>query len=484
MNDTAYDRRDVESILNYLKSKAEELSEGRWTDFSSGDIGSVMLGLMAYLADANNFQIDKTASELFLDTAVERTSLMSLLKLIGYEPRHYLSAYTTVRLQNLNSQTTTIIPAYSTFTNNEGTITYTSLEDIQINNGTGYGIVYEGIRRVAQFTYDQITRDGKVYLPDYKLGMNTIQLRIPGVSNTVIQRVDDVRFSAGDFTYSAHVDENAQVYIQLPTYWTDLLTDNSIIYVSYLLTNGEAGRIGANILTVAGTGVTLLNSYVITNPEASEGGYFPETTDEIRLHAPRQARTMLTIVTKKDMEDLVHNIPEISSIKCGDYNDTWTGYIQPQDAYKAKVLAVPSNPLETSLFSSGQPTNTLNKLKSYVDERRLASLMIYYEDPGRITPNIVLDIYTDEDDLRTATIATNVESFMKTAYGRNNLGIGQSLYGSVIGRDLLNIFPEITYVEVHAPEHNIPCAQNQYIDMYYAKFKINVNDVTIIDEIG
>lgn len=484
MNDTAYDRRDVQSILEYLKDKAEELSEGRWTDFSSGDIGSILLGLMSYLADANNFQIDKTASELYLDTAVERTSLMALLKLIGYTPRHYMSAYTTIRLQNLNDTTTTVIPAYSYFTNNEGTVIYTALEEIQINNGTGYGILYEGTRATNQFTYDQITKQGRIYLPDYKLGLNTVQVKIPGISTGFLDRVEDVRFTAGEFNYSVHVDEYAKVYIQLPSYWTDLLTETSVVYVSYLLTQGEAGRIGSDVLTVPGTGVSLLSNYSITNPAPSEGGYFPETTDEIRVNAPRQARTMLTIVTKKDMEDLVNNIPEIASIKCGDYNDDWTTFVQPADAYKCKVLAVPSNPNETSLFTDqDQPTATLLKLQKFVDERRLASLMIYYEDPKRILPEIILDIYTDENDLRASTIATNVKMFMQVAYGRTRMDIGKSLYGSVIGKDLLNVFPEITYLEVHAPEHNIPCAPDEYIDMAYAKFKINVNDVTVIDEI-
>ena len=50
----AYDRRDSDSILSYLKSKAEEISGGQWTDFSNGDIGTILLKLIAYIADMNN----------------------------------------------------------------------------------------------------------------------------------------------------------------------------------------------------------------------------------------------------------------------------------------------------------------------------------------------------------------------------------------------------------------------------------------------
>lgn len=484
MNNTTYTRRDIDSILEYLKDQARELSDGRWTDFSSGDIGSVLLGLMAYLADANNFQIDKAASELFVDTAVERSSLMALLRLVGYTPRHYQSAYTIISFTSKdNENLDSLIPKYSSFTNAEGTVTYTTLDDCQVSQGVGYVAAFEGSRVQVTLTYNQITSDGRVYLPDYKLGTNTIQVLIPSISNSFIPQVEDVRFTDGEFVFSVHCDDFAKMYIQLPSMWHDLLTESSTIVVSYLLTQGEAGRIGANIITKPTSNTSLTHNYAITNPYPSVGGYFPESADELRINGPRQARTMLTIVTKKDIEDLIQNMPEIASIKAGDYNDDWTGYVQPDDAYKCKVLAVPTSVTYTSLFDDhGEPTAALQSVMDFIDERRLASLMFTYEDPIRIVPDIELNIYTNQDDIRTATIATNVETFMKNIYNRASLGIGQSLFGSVIGKDLLNAFDEITYVEVQAPEHNIPCAGNEYIDMYYAKFRIYVNDELVIDE--
>lgn len=484
MNNTTYTRRDMNSILDYLKDQARELSGGRWTDFSSGDIGSVLLGLMAYLADANNFQIDKAASELFLDTAVERSSLMALLKLVGYSPRHYQSAYTLVELKSRTEITgSTILPKYTTFTNDEGSITYTLLEECQIVNGVGYAVVFEGTRVATTFTYNQITSDGRIYLPDYKIGTNTVQVLIPSISNKFIEQVEDVRFTSGTFVFSVHCDDFSSMYIQLPATWQNVLSESATITVSYLLTQGEAGRIGANILTKTGNSVSTLNQYTITNTIPSVGGFFPESAETLKVNGPRQARTMLTIVTKKDIEDLVQNMPEVAAIKAGDYNDRWTGYIQPDDAYKCKVLAVPTNISYTSLYTDEhEPTAVLDSIMNYIDERRLASLMFTYEDPERIVPNIELNIYTNQDDLRTASIAENAKEFMKSVYSRSALGIGNSLYGSVIGKDLLNAFPEITYVEVQAPAHNIVCPENGYIDMYYAKFKIYVNDNLVINE--
>lgn len=520
MNNTTYDRRSIESIFQYLKEQATELSNGRWTDFSAGDIGSVMLGLMAFLADQNNFQIDKTASELFLDTAIERSSLMAMLKLIGYEPRHYESAKVTVEINTLLEDIVSdIIPAYTQFTNEDGTISYYNLLPIIISNGKGVcEEVYEGTRVTATYQYSNITADGKLYLPDYRVGTNTVQLYIPSLSTELIERVENVKFTAGKFVFSVHVNEEAQVYIQLPSFWTDVLNESSTLRVSYLLTNGEAGRIGKGILNRFATDSSLYTRYSVTNPEQSTGGYFPETVDEIKVSAPIHARTMDTIVTKKDLNELalVDDAGSMAMIKCGDYNDDWTGYTQPDDAYKCKVLAVPHNYKEISLYYYtndggdiywydtynnklydedmnevvGVPISSLTKhltskakeMMNYIDENRLCSLMFTYEDPKRYIPNIRMNIYADPNDIRTTTIATQVENFMKEYYYRDYLKIGQSLPGSIIGKDILNNFDVISYIEVVEPDVNIEVDPDMYIDMYYAKFKIYVNDNLIIDE--
>lgn len=672
-NATTYTRRDVTAIYEYLKEQAGELSNGRWTDFSSGDIGSILLGLMAFLADQNNFQLDKTASELFLDTALERSSLIALLKLVGYEPRHYMSARTTVEVETLESDTSsTIIPPYTIFTNSDSTITYQNLMPIIISNGKGTcDEVYEGTRVQATYQYGDITSDGRIYLPDYKVGVNTVQLSIPSVSSGLIPRVENVKFTDNDFVFSVHVSEDSLVYIQLPSYWADNLTATSTINVSYLLSSGEAGRIGAGILNKITNNQGADMQFTVTNPRQSVGGFFPETVDEIKISAPVHARTMDTIVTKKDLNELAMATDEtalIAQVKAGDYNDEWTGYVQPDDAYKCKVLVVPFNRYETTIWAvnslgyfkydgiinglnkfdpnwidrdtignvsielfddhivlngtvssstedhidipftipdgkftntnvyiytrcstavasgnikflpngssspiatiamgstvtkttanlgncvggvisipnntaldnvavyfdirksdsesyyyepytnskavmatywydadndvvyddalevTDRPINTLTKqysdsvqeLIEYIDERRLASLMFTYADPVRIVPNIRLNIYTDPTDIRTKTIAQQVKDFMQEFYYRDKLAIGESLPGSIIGRDLLNKFGVINYVEVEEPGINIECPVDGYIDMYYAKFKIYVNDeISEIDE--
>ena len=56
-----------------------------WTDRSPADLGMLLVDLFAYMGDVVSYYQDRIASESFLDTAVERRSILNLLRLIGYE---------------------------------------------------------------------------------------------------------------------------------------------------------------------------------------------------------------------------------------------------------------------------------------------------------------------------------------------------------------------------------------------------------------
>lgn len=483
-----YDRKDYDSIFSFLKEKAVELSSGKWTDFSEGDIGTVFLHLMSYLADMNNYQTDKTTSELYLDTAIERTDIMSMLKLIGYEPRHFLSAYTYLDFEGQPDKEIpdgTVLPSPLQFTAIDNSIVYTILSDVTFYNNKATALAYEGTYVRYSYTRDNISDLGRIYLPDYNVGMNTVQLFISTATEMEsMERVENVEFTTGEYAFSVHVDRDARVYIQMPGFWKDIIDVSTVIEVGYLLSSGENGRIGSNIITQFLDSVPNSSNITINNPEPSTGGFHPETVEDLKISAPMWARTMNTIVTLDDFEQVAHNIPEIADTKALDYNyPDQTGFVQPDDAYKVQVYAVPSSHSENSLYDEDRnPTDACQKLMDYVDARRLASITMFYLDPIYILPKIEINIYMDKNDLRVSTVATEVKNFMLEKYGRGNIEIGQSLYGSRVGADILDEFPYITYVEIQAPDTNISADYNEFIDIIRAKFYIKVNDEVIIND--
>ena len=599
-----YNRRDAYSILEYLKVQAEQLSEGRWTDFSDADIGTVFLKMLAYLADMNNFQIDKVVSELYMSTCVERASALSLCSLIGYEPRHYLSSYCLLELEakpNKTIEDGTIIPEYSEFTNSSSSIKFCNLEESYFYNNKAKLEVYQGSPVSLNYSIKDISTLGRIILPDYSIGINTMTLKINGQK---YKRVDDVRFETGDLCFSVHISTEQYLYIQLPAYWTDLITQGSIIEVSYLLSSGSQGRIGKSILTKIEQISTLdINIIQIKSNTATEGGYDPETVDEMRISVPRQARTMNTIVTINDFEEVSLNVEGISDVSALDYNDPSSGLVQPDDYYKVYMYVLPdaeqympedeqynkyrntiikdradwtledmsiiakdlesfskssitgsivtlenkskiysasdvlpsvdtgnestsylielvedaSTVTDRLVYSTSVSGNnilvTLNtnwkdfvndgeklniyykqdqvltekgqKLREYVDERRLTSLNVTYHELDIVQPTIIIDAYMDKYDTRFENTASQIKDFILDKYSRKNLKIGEPIFASVIGSDILQKFDYIRYCEVRDPEELIEVNPRGFIDIVpyiiqngqvVDKIIVNVND--------
>ena len=579
-----YNRKDAYSILEYLKLQAEQLSEGRWTDFSDSDIGTVFLKLMSYLSDMNNFQVDKVASELYLSTCTERASAIALCSLIGYEPRHYQSAKSIITLTNSSGKDIpdgTVIPAYSVFTDSTNTIKYCNLDQHSFYNNQATFDVYEGTPVSYTYTINNISSLGRIVLNDYSLATNTISVIINGIK---YRQVDDVRFISGELGYSVHISEDRYLYIQLPSYWPDVISQSSVIEISYLLSNGANGRIGKDVLSRIEQMLSdQKNNILIQGNTASTGGYNPETVDEMKVSVPRQARTMNTIVTINDFEEVSMNVLGIADVSALDYNDPSSGLIQPDDYYKVYMYVLPdadtydasdeelikyrntiikeredwtledmnnvAEGLDTyskasitgtiitlsnagkiytvedivpavdtgvedtsylieqvssvsgisdrlvysakkssdniivtlnnnwrNFVEDGQKINIYYKreqvltergqaLREYVDERRLTSLNVTYHDLDIVQPTIEVDVYMDKDDIRFNTTASQIKDFIVDKYSRKNLKIGEPIFASVIGADILTNFDYIRYCEVRDPEEKIEVLPRGFIDV-------------------
>ena len=575
-----YNRRDAYSILEYLKIKAEQLSNGTWTDFSDSDIGTVFLKLMSYLADMNNFHMDKGISELYIDTAIERSDVLAICKEIGYEPRHFESAHTKLKLTAKTGESIedgTVVPAYCTFTDSANTINYTNIKSGVFISNTCYLDVYEGLPVSKTYSISDITSDGRIILDDYNIAINTAQLQVNSQEYVL---VDDVRFISGELGFSVHMTDDKYLYIQLPAFWPDVVTQGAIIQVNYLLSNGVDGRVGKDVITKVSTmPIKQLSNVIVTNPDVSIGGYNPETVEELRDSVPKWARTMNTIVTLNDFREVASKVPGISDVVALDYNDSASGYIQPQDYYKVKVFVLPEegntitkdredwtmddiqlNGIDkqpysyTDIISMGDignsyidlgtslvPLNDLNtafsvdgelikysttqltdeltyfilednnhyyialpnnysdyinqnseiifyflgsqvltekgtELRDYIDQRRLVTLQVTYCNVDILQPTIDIDVFMDQYDLRYDLVADSIKNFVYRQYHRGNLKIGDPLFQSTIGADILDEFPYIEYCEVQIDGTNkIEPRPREFVDVINNNINITMH---------
>lgn len=418
-----YNRKDYSTILEYLKLQAEQLSNGKWNDFSDSDIGVVLLKLMSYLADMENYNVDKSVAELYLSTCTERASALLLCKLIGYKPRHYMSAETeiwlgaieevnddgTIEVKNITNGT--IFPKGSTFS--AGTdYTYTTLEDAEFSDNLCKVKAYEGTAKEFSFNMSDIDDLGRVKLNDYNIGFNTVKLFINGEE---YKRVDDVAITTGELAFSIHCSEDRYLYIQLPAFWSDVVTAASSMKLTYLLSNGADGRIGKNRLITFETQCEEKSKVTIISNTQSIEGYNPETISEIKHNAPIFARTMNTIVTIDDFEQIGSLVDGIAGIKALDYNDPSSGLVQPtpgpggyvNDAYKVNIYVLPDTvPYDEINPDNNKYRNTMIKYREdweWDDMQYVAERVTQFAQSSISGNQITLAgegaIFTDVDDI-------------------------------------------------------------------------------------
>ncbi|MBO7615062.1 MAG: hypothetical protein J6T15_05140 [Bacilli bacterium] len=402
----SYDRMDYYSILDYLKDQASYFSNGTWTDFSDGDLGTVLLKLIAMNADTTNFQVEKGISELYLDTVKERVNAIALCKLIGYEPRHYQSAVVSVMYAIADVVYDNRIPAYTAFTNSNGTVFFYNIEDIPVSVGTGSFNAYQGYPQEKSISVGEIDSRGRYYLPDYTVGTNTIQIKQAG---SIMTHVENALYGEGELCYSVHIDLDNRLYIQFPTYYETILSPNVPIEIRYLLSDGIEGRIGAGILD----GIVRLDNgtqVAYTNTYGSEGGYNPETVEEIRRNAPSFAKTMETLVTLNDFRILAKEYDGISDVVALDYNYPESGLIQPTDDYVNDAYKV-------NLYVLLEDSDTIIQDDDEIDES--------------------LGEYINADNFNFETTQNLVLNSVTNVY--NTVGVDASLSGSVRFDTLSNI---------------------------------------------
>lgn len=471
--DFAYDKMDYYSILEYLKSQAKYFSDGTWTDFSDADIGTVILKLMAMNADTTNYQIEKGISELYIDTVVERANALALCKLIGYEPRHYQSAIVDLTIENPNNSLVEL-PSFTQFTNKNKDVSYYNLDKYTLKSSINEIDIYEGKYKKIIKSLNDIDTYGTIVLDDYEIGTNTFRISQGGI---YFEHVDNALYGDSNACYSIHINSDNKLYIQFPTYYLNFIT-NSNIEIEYLISSGVEGRVGSSVLS----GVVNVNNIQLTyyNANASEGGFNPETVNEIKNEAPRYAGTMNTLVTLDDFRILAKDFDGISDVVALDYNYPESGLIQPDrgvvnDAYKVNLYILPTT--SNSIYESDGTYTDI--IKNYIEDVKLkkpSSITINYYNVEYIRPHITIKVYMDKYDLRYNTTSESIRKFIVDKYSRDNRKIGQALYKSHLSSDILDEFDYINYLEIVSLEREVNGAiipnGLQYIDLVFENITV------------
>jgi hypothetical protein len=298
-----------QNFITYLQS------QDRFKDYNfSGSALSTLLDVLSYNTQYNAYYLNMVANEMFLDSALQRSSVISHAKLMNYVPQSAIGAVAEINLTFYGVTTTNFtIPKYTNFLSeavnniNYNYVTTTSTTVPVVNNVASFtGIeLKQGTPANYRFIVDSSTNPNYIFeIPDTNIDSSTIQVTVQQNSTNTAYQVynsttDYLALGPTDLVYFLQeaVDGNYQIYFGDGILGASL-SDGNIVNISYLSTAGSAGGLANNFALMDNIGT--YTSSVVTPYQKASQGKDKESISSIKFQAPKAFSAQGRAVNKND----------------------------------------------------------------------------------------------------------------------------------------------------------------------------------------
>ncbi len=307
---------DFSTIKSNLKNFLKTNTQFKDVDFEGSNI-NVLLDLLAYNTYLNGYYTNMVASEMFLDSAQLRDSIISHAKELNYLPRSFISskAKITVDITPSAAVSSVAIPKFTSFTTRLGSSTYTfSTDETVVLTASNNGVfslttdVYEGSVVSDTFVVDASNTNQRFVLSNQTVDTSQIEVIVyedSGSSQlTYTQAYGLLGVKNTTQAFFVQAAENSQYEI---LFGDDVFgrrpKSGSYVVAKYRATSGELPN-GASKFAVDGPidGHANVSVSIVT---AAAGGSVAETVESIKFNAPRSFQTQDRAVTASDYETLL-----------------------------------------------------------------------------------------------------------------------------------------------------------------------------------
>ena len=450
---------DFDNIKQNLKTFMQ--SQAEFSDYNfEGSALSVLLDTLAYNTHYNAVLAHLLANESFLDSAIKRTSVVSLAKNLGYTPRS--------RRCPVGTLTFTITPsgAYtsSTYTLPRDTVFTSSL------NGTSYTFVpseavtatLQNVSGTNKFVFSNLKlKEGKrisnsflittnkeldpVIIPNKDVDTSTLRVRVQtSGSNFNIE------------TYVLHngildIDESSKVYfleetiegLYSITFGDDVigkkLTAGNVVIVDYINTNGVTAN-GAKTFTCSATltGGGEIKAY--SGPVAASGGQNKESIDSIKINAPKYNSARERGVTASDYKSLIlasnENIQSCS---------VWGGESNDPPVYGKVFISL--DPIAGQVITQQDKDNIVSNI---IDTKGSIGILPEFVDPEYtfITLKVSVVYNANATSLTSGQLSSSVSSAISTYFNTELNILNKNFYFTALHTSIKGVSNSIVSINI------------------------------------
>ena len=429
MSNIQFTDLDFDRIKIALRRYLEGQSKFKDYDFEGSNM-SVLLDVLAYNTFQNNFYTNMAISEMFLDSAQLKDSVISHAKELNYLPssRKSSQAYLDVTLNVTDEAPVVTIPRNTRFLAQCGTTTYNFITDEAVDVFPAEGIwkytglpVFEGTAKTEVY---RVTNDTSIrfVINDPNVDLNSLRVTVRTNANAdsaateYLFKQNLFGVSANDpvFYVQPYPGDRYEVVFGQNAFGNQPINGN-VIVLEYRSTSGEEAN-GANLFTTS----SLISGYsaiVQTTRDSSgaltrsEGGAERETLESIKYFAPKSIQIQDRAVTENDYEIILRNrFPEIQAVS------VYGGEELDPPRYGRVVIAVDVN------NADGVSDSNKVKYENYLRERCPIGI-----EPIVVSPNFLflsvsskVNYNVNQTNKTTSDIRTAVRSAISN-YSVENL---------------------------------------------------------------
>lgn len=479
---------DFNNIKNNLKRYLQ--SQDTLKDYNyEGSALSTLLDILAYNTQYNAYYLNMAANEMFLDSAIQRSSVVSHAKMLNYTPTSAIAPSAVINLK-VNEVTTSslTLPKFTSFLSeaidgvNYNFVSYDT-HTVNVANNTAMFenvTLKQGIPSTLTFTVDSVTNPTYIFeIPENTVDTTSITVTVQdSISNTssevytLAEKLLTLDSSSKVYFLQESLNDTYEVYFG-DGILGKKLSDGNVVRISYIVTAGVAAA-GANNFVLMDTVSGFSNTAIYPLVETSQGGD-KESIASIKLQATKSYSAQNRAVNKNDyIVALQRNSLGISF----DAVNVWGGEQN-------------NPPVYGQVFISMKPTGSYkltDSQKSAIIDEVIKPISVLTVNPTVVDPDYTylklnVDVVYDatKTTLTSSQLQSNIQAairqfaedelntFNSTFNSYNLLNIIQGVNNSIITSEYTlrtekRVLPSLTTATTYKLYYNSPLEKNMYMN--------------------
>ena len=299
------------SFIEYLQG------QNTFKDYNfQGSALSTLLDVLAYNTQYNAYYLNMVANEMFLDSALQRSSVVSHAKLLNYTPKSAIAPAAIINFtaNGVPQNGAFTLPRFTNFLSeaidgvnyNFVTVTDTTVNNDNDNTVTLINVeLKQGIPTTYRYVLNETLNPKALFeIPDSSIDTTTLSVFVQqNDANTnydIYQSASDyLNLTSSSLVYFLQESLNGTYEIYFGDGVLGRKLDNgNVIVLSYISTSGTSAS-GANNFVLMDNIAGLTSSSIDPVSAASEGGE-KESISSIKFQAPKSFSAQNRAVTKDD----------------------------------------------------------------------------------------------------------------------------------------------------------------------------------------